>query len=96
MSFHTLNTNTHPAGLPDLVGSEWCVGGTCKFSVTVCVFSRVDLMKTPLAMAIHSSGGENELIDIADEDIKHVVIPLVGPRAGEVETLQDVLLRSRF
>lgn len=80
----------------DLKDSEYCVNGVCKFTITIRVFSRVDLMKTPLAMAIHSSGTQSDLIDIADEDIKQVVIPLVGPRAGQIENLQDTLVGSRF
>ena len=59
-------------------------------------YSPVDLMLTPLALAARGPGTQQDLLDIANDEISRVVIPLVGPRAGEVESLQDSLVGSRL
>jgi hypothetical protein len=77
--------------------SGLCVKGICKFVIWIANFSPVDLMKTPLADAIlQTDGSENELVTIADFDIAKVVIPLVGPRVGDIENLQDKLQQARL
>ena len=93
-------------GCEDLLDREalmpvygYCIDDRVKFRVTINLFSTVEIDDQPLATEILKKGpavSEDDLMQIADQDNRKVIAPLVGVRAGHVQKLQDQLLREKF
>jgi len=76
--------------------SGLCASDVVKITVDIRNYSSVELMNQPLALEVKKEGAtESDLIDIANNDISKVVVPLKGVLAGQIEGRQDQLLASR-
>ena len=99
--FSPIDTADSSWGCEDFCGSElihetssgFNIDNEMKFKIDIILYSQVTLMNQDLAMALENSS-ESDLIDIANNDIGKVIVPLSGVRAGHVEHLQDKLVNG--